>query len=136
MNYLFVGIGGILGALARFYLGTSVQQMSGSFFPYGTLSINLVGCFLLSFIAYGSLFRWKLRRPYILAINTGCIGSFTTFSAFSVELFTLLEKAHYLAAMGYMIFSVICGLAMSWLGIKLARQLYGAKVDTAGGIHE
>lgn len=124
MNYLFVGMGGVIGALSRFYLGTVLQQASGSLFPYGTLSVNLLGSFLLSFIAYGSLFKWQLPRTYILAINTGCIGSFTTFSTFSVETINLLENARYLAALGYISISVACGLALSWLGVLLAHKLF------------
>jgi CrcB protein len=122
--YFYVGLGGIFGALARFYMST---------LPYGTLTVNLLGSFLLSFIAYSSSLRWKLPRPYLLAINTGCIGSFTTFTTFSVETINLIEAGHFITALGYVLVSVTGGLTLSWLGIKVARQLYQAKTDTPGG---
>lgn len=133
MNYFYVGLGGIFGACARFYLGTAIQQMTLTGFPYGTLSVNLLGSFLLSFIATSSLLRWKLPRPYLLAINTGCIGSFTTFSTFSVETIHLLEQGHLLAALAYVLISVTGGLALSWLGLRMAQQFYQDRTNTVGG---
>lgn len=136
MNYFYVGMGGIIGALARFYLDTAIQQMTVTGFPYGTLSVNLIGSFLLSFISYSSSLRWKLPRPYLLAINTGCIGSFTTFSTFSVETINLIENGYLLAALGYVLISVTGGLVLSWLGIRVAHQLYQPKTSSAGGTNE
>ncbi|MEG6521486.1 fluoride efflux transporter CrcB [Desulfotomaculum sp. 1211_IL3151] len=124
MNYLYVGMGGILGALARFCLGTAIQRITVTAFPYGTLTVNLLGSFLLGFITYGSLLKWQLPRPYVLAINTGIIGSFTTFSTFSVDTISLLEKAHYTAAWSYVLVSITGGLALAWLGIGLAHRLF------------
>ncbi|WP_459910964.1 fluoride efflux transporter CrcB [Desulfotomaculum defluvii] len=117
-------MGGVFGALVRFYLGTSIQQLTMTGFPYGTLTVNLLGSFLLSFIAYGSTLLWKLPRNYLLAINTGCIGSFTTFSTFSVETINLLEQGNFLAALVYVIISVAGGLALSWMGIRMANKFY------------
>ncbi|MCL5779568.1 MAG: fluoride efflux transporter CrcB [Firmicutes bacterium] len=124
MNYLFVGIGGIFGALARCYLSTSIHESTLSSFPFGTLCVNLIGSFLLSFIAYASLLSWNLPRKYILAVNTGFIGSFTTFSAFSLELVNLIINNNFDLAIIYVSVSLIGGLGLSWLGIKTAYTFY------------
>lgn len=132
MNYFYVGLGGILGALARFYLETAIQYMTVTAFPYGTLTVNLLGSFFLSFITYGSLLKWRLPRQYLLAINTGLIGSFTTFSTFSVDIISLLENTHYTAALGYVIVSITGGLALAWLGISLAHRFFLSMSQTGG----
>jgi len=124
VNYLFVGFGGIIGAVCRYSLGTFIGGLAVTPFPYGTLSVNLIGSFLLSFIAYSSLLRWQLRREHLLAVNTGIIGSFTTFSTFSVETVKLMLQGHPLLALGYVFISLVFGLLLSWAGIYLATQLY------------
>ncbi|CCO08293.1 fluoride efflux transporter CrcB [Desulforamulus hydrothermalis] len=130
MLYLFVGAGGIAGAVCRYCIGTLVNGLAATPFPYGTLSVNLIGSFLLSFIAYSSLLRWQLRREYLLAINTGIIGSFTTFSTFSVEVLHLLLQKYLLLAFEYIFISLAGGLLLSWLGIRLASLFY-QKEETA-----
>ncbi|GAB6158834.1 fluoride efflux transporter CrcB [Desulfotomaculum varum] len=130
MHYLFVGAGGIIGAFCRYCLGTFVNSLAATPFPYGTLSVNLTGSFLLSFIAYSSLLRWQLRREYLLAINTGIIGSFTTFSTFSVEVLHLLLQKHLLLAVEYIFISLAGGLLLSWLGIYMACY-FSKKEETA-----
>lgn len=124
MNYLAVGIGGILGAISRYALSSFISGLAVAAFPYGTLSVNLIGSFLLSFIAYGSILKWSLPREYLLAINTGFIGAFTTFSTFSVDALNLINHGEYIIAITYVLISVIAGLTLSWLGIYTAAKLY------------
>lgn len=132
MNFFFVGIGGFLGALSRYYLGKFITDMANAgipflTFPYGTLSVNLIGSFLLSYIAYSNILRWNYHHRYILGINTGFIGSFTTFSTFSVDTFNLINHLHYILAFSYVSISLCGGLFLSWLGIYLAQTLYEEK---------
>ena len=124
VNYLVVGLGGILGAISRYALSSFVSGLNETAFPYGTLSVNLIGCFLISFIAYGSMLKWNLPKRYILAINTGFIGSFTTFSTFSLETLTLIIKGKLILAIAYVLISVMAGLTLSWLGIYASTKIY------------
>lgn len=127
MTYFAVGIGGIFGAMARYGLTLLIAETTLSAFPYGTLSINLAGCFLLPFIAYGSLLKWQLPRQYLLGINAGFIGSFTTFSTFSVEILSLLRNGELLIVFAYVSISVFMGLAFSWAGLTIAIKLFKEK---------
>lgn len=124
MEVLAVGIGGIFGALSRYGIGLLIHSLSVSIFPYGTLTVNLLGSFLLSFVAYGSLLRWNLPRHHLLAINTGFVGSFTTFSTFSVETMNLILQQQYITALTYQGVSLVGGFLLSWLGIWLATLLF------------
>ena len=121
INYIIVGLGGIFGAMSRYAVGSF---MSGLVFPYGTLSVNLIGSFFLSFIAYGSLLKWSLPKKHLLAINTGFIGAFTTFSTFSVDTLKLMLNGKYITALIYVLTSAIFGLALSWFGIYTAHLLF------------
>ena len=118
MNVLFVMIGGFLGACCRYLFGELVPAPNG--FPIGTLTVNLIGCFclgwLLSFIA-----NQKNRYPKIsLLFGTGFIGSFTTFSTFSVEVVHLMERGNVGLALVYVISSLFAGILLSFLGYQLA----------------
>ncbi len=109
-------------------MASCISLLTVTAFPYGTLSVNLIGSFLLSFIAYGSSLKWNLPKKCILAINTGFIGSFTTFSTFSVDILNLVNNGEYTFAISYVLISIIAGLTFSWLGIYLATKLY-SKVE-------
>lgn len=124
MDIIAVGIGGIFGALCRYGIGTLIHNLSVSIFPYGTLTVNLFGSFLLGFVAYSSLLRWNLPRHYLLAVNTGLVGSFTTFSTFSVETVNLIMQEQYKTALSYQIISLVVGFLLSWAGIRLATVLF------------
>lgn len=124
MDFLAIGIGGIIGALSRYGVGILAHSLSVSTFPYGTLAVNLIGSFILSFVAYGSLLRWNLPRHYLLAINTGFVGSFTTFSTFSVDTVNLILHGQYQIALSYQLISLVAGFLLSWSGIRLAMMFF------------
>ncbi|MEH7385583.1 fluoride efflux transporter CrcB [Bacillus sp. JJ1521] len=118
MNVLIVMIGGFLGANCRYLLGEFVPAQNG--FPIGTLTVNLVGClclgWLLSFIA-----NQKNVNPKIsLLFGTGFIGSFTTFSTFSVEVVQLLEEGKFGEVFLYIFLSLFIGIFLSFIGYRLA----------------
>ncbi len=127
MNHLVVGVGGIFGAVSRYALSSLISELNFVVFPFGTLIANLIGSFLLSFIAYKSILIWQLPKKYILAVNTGFIGSFTTFSTFSQENLNLIITGEYVIAIIYSLISVIVGLALSWCGILTVTVLYNKK---------
>lgn len=118
MNVLFVMIGGFLGACCRYLLGELTPAPNG--FPYGTLTVNLIGCmclgWLLSFIAN----QKKMNPKISLLFGTGFIGSFTTFSTFSVEMVHLVEEGKFGLAALYVVISLIAGIMLSYLGYRLA----------------
>jgi len=119
-NLLYIGVGGFMGAIARFWLSGRVQDLSGSIgFPYGTLAINLVGCFLLGILSYlidvRGMFTPEVRSLLII----GLLGAFTTFSTFSLETFNLLTAGETFRALLNISSSVIFGLAAVWAGRML-----------------
>ncbi|ABO50011.1 camphor resistance protein CrcB [Desulforamulus reducens MI-1] len=124
MLYIAVGLGGMVGALARYMLGLVITNFAFSTFPYGTLFVNLTGSYFLSFVAYGSLLKWKLSKNYLIAINTGMIGSFTTFSAFSLEIMSLATDFSLILTFIYIFLSLSLGLLFSWIGIRSAVKLF------------
>ena len=113
MSYLMVSMGGAIGALLRFVVG---QQVT---FPYGTLTVNIIGSFLmgLGFVYLASRFDDRL----ILLLMTGVLGGFTTFSAFSLDAFRLYEAGRAMFALGYVVISVVGSLATVLLGVQIMR---------------
>ena len=113
MNYLIVSMGGAIGALLRFVVG---QQVT---FPYGTLTVNIIGSFLmgLGFVYLASRFDYRLT----LLLMTGVLGGFTTFSAFSLDAFRLYEAGRAMFALGYVGISVVGSLAAVLLGVQIMR---------------
>ncbi len=113
MSYLMVSMGGAIGALLCFVV---VQQVT---FPYGTLTVNIIGSFLmgLGFVYLASRFDDRL----ILLLMTGVLGGFTTFSAFSLDAFRLYEAGRAMFALGYVGISVVGSLAAVLLGVQIMR---------------
>ena len=120
MIYLLVGIAGSLGATLRYSL--SLLLFHGTVFPFSTLSINLIGCFLLTYLTAGLFSKADIPANIKTAIGTGFIGSFTTFSAFSVETITLFTNEEYALGITYIAISLIGGLLMSSFGLHLQKK--------------
>jgi fluoride exporter len=118
MKILSVMFGGFIGAIVRYSMGEWIHTNNG--FPLGTLLINLLGCFLLGWFLTFITIRKKIRTEYTLFIGTGLIGSFTTFSTFSVETIRLLQNGFLLNGALYILTSILFGLLLAYLGVKLA----------------
>ncbi|MBD0379292.1 fluoride efflux transporter CrcB [Paenibacillus sedimenti] len=117
MNMLYIGVAGIFGALARYALSLAWNSASPTAFPWGTLLCNFFGCLLLGFLAFAEWLHIpdKLR----IALTTGFIGSFTTFSTFSYETIGMLKQGHLLLAAIYVCGSLSGGLVFTWIGMRL-----------------
>lgn len=121
---LVIMLGGAVGALLRFLVSTSVYQVMGRSFPYGTLSVNLIGSFLMGFLAVLFMTRLNELSPHWqMAILVGFLGSFTTFSTFSLDTLALLQQGEFIKATANVFLSVLVCLVAVWLGGLLAKQL-------------
>ncbi|EJV64789.1 fluoride efflux transporter CrcB [Bacillus cereus] len=119
MKYIIVGIAGIFGALSRYYLGFTIDTLWHHVLPLATLTINLIGCFLLALLTTYIARLNILSSEVITGIGTGFIGSFTTFSTFSVETIQLINHSYFGIPFLYVSCSMLGGLIMSGLGYKL-----------------
>lgn len=124
--FMYVGIGGMIGAIARYRISLMFNELSG--FPYATLATNLIGCFLLSLLLNANQIKQRLSAEMRIALGTGLIGSFTTFSTFALETIEL-SNHHPFLAFTYILLSIFGGLACCYLGYRLAnhRQRLDAK---------
>ena len=123
MNSLFpVMIGGAIGAGARHLVGQAVLARFGPAFPWGTLSINIVGSLLM-----GLLVGWLARSgggdTTRLFVGVGILGGFTTFSSFSMEYWMLFERGQNAQAAAYVLASVVGAIAACGLGLFIVRQV-------------
>ncbi|MFD1426532.1 CrcB protein [Kroppenstedtia sanguinis] len=120
MQILAVGIGGVLGALLRYGLGLALASPEGSF-PVGTLTANWIGCLALGW--FHSRFSKIFLSPALRGgITTGLIGSFTTFSTFSMETQQLLQSGQIGTACLYLLASLWGGLFLLYIGVRLAKR--------------
>ena len=122
MKIFLIALFGAIGTLARYGLQGVVQIRMGGAFPYGTLLINLSGCFLLGLIGQLTLNRMLISSDMRMAISVGLLGGFTTFSSFGWETAKMLEDGEWLRASTYVSASVVAGLLLSVAGIRLANK--------------
>jgi len=113
-QWLYVAAGGAIGAILRFYVG---QTMSNQSFPAGTLTVNLVGSFLLGALMM-ALSQSFVSQSTVLFVGVGILGAFTTMSTFSVEMFTLLQANEIKQAASYYLITIIACPILAWLGWK------------------
>ena len=123
MKLFLIALFGAIGTVARYGLQGVVQLRMGSMFPYGTLLINLTGCFLLGLIGQLTLNRMLISSDLRIAIAVGFFGGYTTFSSFGWETAKMLEDGEWLRAATYVSASVLAGLLLSVAGIHLANKL-------------
>ncbi|MGD2112922.1 MAG: fluoride efflux transporter CrcB [Gammaproteobacteria bacterium] len=120
---LAIAAGGALGALLRYWTSVAVHGRLGAGFPYGTLTVNIVGSLLMGF-----LYIWLIDRmaagPALRAfLMIGVLGAFTTFSTFSIETLNLLEAGQVSRALANVLVSVFVCIFAAGLGVYAARQL-------------
>ncbi|PSJ65844.1 fluoride efflux transporter CrcB [Kumtagia ephedrae] len=123
LDILLVAIGGAIGASARHVVNIVSARLFGIGFPWGTLAVNVVGCFAMGVLIEVLARRFNASNELRLFIATGILGGFTTFSAFSLDFAVLWERGAAAAAVGYVLASVIGSLASVFLGLWLARSI-------------
>ncbi len=117
---LFVGLGGLVGSIARYKLGAIVWHHSLPWrFPITTFCINVVGCFLIGALSGMAEKYFVFTADARLFLFTGLLGGFTTFSAFGVEGVNLIRRGEIAVACSYALLSVLCGFAAVWAGMRL-----------------
>jgi CrcB protein len=122
-NLLYVLIGGAAGAGLRFEVGRAALRVAGPGFPWGTLIVNLSGGLLMGLLAGAMAGEGMTSRPLWLLLGVGVLGGFTTFSAFSLDLFQMLERGQAGPAALYGLASVVGALALLFLGWWAGRAL-------------
>jgi len=117
INILLVGFGGFIGSVSRYLASGYVQQATKSIdFPYGTLVVNVVGCFIIGFLAQLAEERGVFTSQSRLFVFTGFLGGFTTFSSFGNETLNLARDSQMLNALANVGANVLLGLFAVWLG--------------------
>lgn len=121
-TFIQVALGGAIGAMLRFGAGLFVVRLVASSFPLGVLLVNILGSFAMGvFVVYSFHRGLQHLNPFVM---TGVLGGFTTFSAFSLEAFTLYERGQITAAGLYVLLSVVLSLAGLGLGVLMARGIW------------
>jgi CrcB protein len=119
---LSIGIGSCLGGLSRYFLSIFIQNKFLSAFPFGTLAVNIIGCFLIGII-FGVFERGNFPMEWRLFLVTGFLGGFTTFSSFSIETIGLLRDGQMSRAFIYILCSVAISLLATFTGISIIKIL-------------
>jgi CrcB protein len=121
---LSIACGGAIGAVSRYMVSTFIQNITSTSFPYGMLVCNIIGSMVLG-ILYDNLSKATLFSDNVkLFIQVGILGSFTTFSAFSLESFLMFEKGDYSSAIIFIILSVVLSILGLVSGIYFYRVLF------------
>jgi fluoride exporter len=122
-KYLLVALGGALGSVARFWIGSTVASRWGTRFPYGTFVINITACLIIGFSLEYLGERVELTPAWRYLIPIGFVGAYSTFSTFEWEILSNLQLGGFLIAGLYLCLSVLLGLVAVWFGILLARAI-------------
>ncbi len=124
MNMIFaVAAGGAIGATGRFLVGRMMMKLMGTGFPWGTLSVNILGSFLIGCVAGALATRYNLSHVWQGFLIIGVLGGFTTFSAFSLEVALMIEKNQLSIAVFYALASMIIGVLALFAGLYAGRTL-------------
>jgi CrcB protein len=122
---LLVGLGGAFGSISRYLLGTWIQSFSRSLdFPYGTLTVNLIGCFVIGFLSQLAEARGVFTSESRAFIFVGVLGGFTTFSSFGNDTINLIRAGAMFNALMNIGTNMILGLALVWVGRTVAYLIW------------
>ncbi|HEX5471687.1 MAG TPA: fluoride efflux transporter CrcB [Lacipirellulaceae bacterium] len=124
-SYFWIAIGSALGGIARYSCSGAIAHMIGETFPWGTLIVNIIGCFIIGFFATltgpdGRIFVSSIARQFVMV---GFCGGYTTFSSFSLQTLNLIDNGEWLLAGGNIAGSVLLCMAGVWAGHALAASL-------------
>ncbi len=122
---LFIAGGGAVGAMLRYLIAGWVHRFADSSFPWGTLTVNLIGCFVIGFVASALAGPVLVREEFRLALLVGVLGGFTTFSTYAWETVALIGDKQIARAIINMGASNLLGLAGVWIGLRVAQRWLG-----------
>ncbi|MEO8168044.1 MAG: fluoride efflux transporter CrcB [bacterium] len=123
MNYLYVFLGGGIGAAGRYLLQGIVYRYASSGFPYGTFAVNLLGSFAIGFLMSVFDERFVVTPALRIFLTIGILGGFTTFSSFSFETVALLREGSYGLGVFNVGLSVVTCLVATWVGLITGKLL-------------
>ncbi|MFZ4621394.1 MAG: fluoride efflux transporter CrcB [Bacteroidota bacterium] len=121
-KYLFIGLGGFLGSIARFGIASFIQNKTESLFPYGTMAVNIAGCFIIGLLM--TLFQERIivSQNIRLFLVIGILGGFTTFSSFSYDTFAMMKSGNLFGAGLNAGMSLFGCLVATWVGFYVGEN--------------
>ncbi len=122
-KYFYIALGGSLGSLARYWIGSAVADKIGTKFPYGTFVVNLSACILLGFSLELLDRHMEVSPAWRYLMPIGFVGAYSTFSTFEWETFSSLQAGAFITAGLYVALSIFVGLAGLWCGGFLGRAV-------------
>jgi fluoride exporter len=120
---LLIALAGVVGTLLRYWLSDSVAKQYGETFPWGTIAVNLIGCLVTGSVFFLTEYRFVESQMIRTVILVGLLGAFTTFSAYSLQTFTLMRDGELGLALLNVAVSNVLGLFMVWVGYVVSRGL-------------
>jgi len=123
VTVLWIGLGGFIGANARYFLGRAIIERYGSAFPWGTLTVNVIGSLMIGIVLEFIAQRVIENPAYRLFLVVGFLGGFTTLSTFAFETVSLLEDDKWARAIAYVLASNVVAIAACFAGVWVVRRL-------------
>lgn len=120
---IYVALGGAVGAVGRYGVSSLATSIAGFGFPYGTLCVNIIGSLVLGVFIEFSALSWSPSHEARTFVVVGVLGSFTTFSMFSLDVISLMTRGETVPALIYMASSLLLSIGAIWLGIMVTRAL-------------
>jgi CrcB protein len=121
--YVAIAVGGSMGAVSRYWMSTTTYQWLGVGFPYGTLAVNLLGSLVMGFLSILLVDRFQVSDEIRIGLLAGFLGSFTTFSAFAIDVLQLGSNQSVMKAILYILLSVLLCVLGALAGLLAAKQL-------------
>jgi len=116
-----IAIGGAVGALGRHFVNVAMGSLLGTGFPWGTVTVNIVGSFLMGVLIHMLAVSWNVSPEMRALLTVGALGAFTTFSTFSLDVVTMYERDELLLTGIYIAVSVVASIGALFVGLRLAR---------------
>jgi fluoride exporter len=120
-KYLLIALGGSLGSIARYWVGSTIASRMGTKFPYGTFVINVTACVIIGFSLTLLGSRTELNPAWRFLVPIGFVGAYSTFSTFEWEIFANLQTGAFLIASSYVALSLFFGFVGVWAGVLIAK---------------
>jgi CrcB protein len=122
-KYLLIALGGGLGSMLRFWVGSAIGSRMGVRFPYGTLVVNMTACAIIGFALTWFSQRAEINPTWRYLVAVGFIGAYSTFSTYEWETLSTLRSGAFALASTYAVGSMLLGLAAVWCGAALAEAI-------------